>query len=51
VKKAKEFISGGMEIADAALETGFTDQSHLTRNFKEIYGYTPGIYSNSIQDS
>jgi AraC-like DNA-binding protein len=50
LKKAKELIKKSVPIADAALETGFTDQSHLTRNFKNIFGYTPGRYSNSVQD-
>jgi AraC family transcriptional regulator len=28
-------------IADIALETGFTDQSHLTRVFRRCLGETP----------
>ena len=28
-------------IADIALETGFTDQSHLTRVFRRLLGETP----------
>jgi AraC-like DNA-binding protein len=30
-------------IADAALSSGFSDQSHLTRKFKLRFGVTPGV--------
>jgi len=33
-------------IADIALETGFTDQSHLTRVFRRILGETPAAFRN-----
>jgi AraC-like DNA-binding protein len=50
VRKAMGFLKTGRKIADTAYETGFADQSHLSRHFKRITGYTPGQYSNSIQD-
>lgn len=50
VRRAKELIGAGRPLAEAALETGFTDQSHLNRHFKRIVGITPGTYSNSVQD-
>jgi len=31
-------------IADIALDTGFTDQSHLTRVFRRILGETPAVF-------
>lgn len=46
--EAKKLISRGCSIVHAAYETGFADQSHLTRHFKRIYGMTPGHYSNSV---
>jgi AraC-like DNA-binding protein len=33
---------GGATLADAALMSGFADQSHLTRHFKKTYGVPPG---------
>lgn len=42
------------KISQAALETGFFDQSHLSRNFKRIVGITPGQYvskSKIVQDT
>jgi AraC family transcriptional regulator len=37
-----------MPIADVAAETGFADQSHLTRTFKKITGRTPGEYRRAF---
>jgi AraC-like DNA-binding protein len=33
-----------MELSDDALETGFSDQSHFTRTFRQMTGATPGQY-------
>jgi AraC-like DNA-binding protein len=49
VRKAKELLAHGWSIAAAALEAGFVDQSHLARNFKLIFGFTPGQFSNFVQ--
>lgn len=50
VVRAKELLSQGWPISQVALETGFVDQSHLTRQFKRMMGVTPGQYRKSIQD-
>jgi AraC-like DNA-binding protein len=50
VVRAKDLLSQGWPISQVALETGFVDQSHLTRQFKRMMGVTPGQYRNSIQD-
>lgn len=50
VWRAKELLTQGKTIATAAAETGFVDQSHLSRWFKRFCGYTPGQYRKSIQD-
>ena len=53
IAHARKLIHKGLSISQAALETGFFDQSHLTRNFKRIFGITPGRYlsqSNIVQD-
>jgi len=49
IKRAKELLARSYSAAYTACETGFVDQSHLTRQFKLIMGVTPGKYSNIIQ--
>ncbi|MEM9214860.1 MAG: AraC family transcriptional regulator [Cyanobacteria bacterium P01_F01_bin.150] len=44
VHQAKRLMAAGWSITDTALETGFTDQSHLHRHFKKMVGVTPGQY-------
>jgi AraC-like DNA-binding protein len=44
LNKARELLSGGCPIAEAALVSGFSDQSHLNRCFKRHFGVTPGQY-------
>jgi AraC-like DNA-binding protein len=54
ITHAGRLIRLGRPISEAALETGFFDQSHLSRHFKRITGMTPGYYSlhsNFIQDA
>jgi AraC-like DNA-binding protein len=50
VRHAKTLLARGTDIAEVALVTGFNDQSHLTRWFKRLWGYTPAQYRNSLQD-
>ncbi|MDV3353450.1 AraC family transcriptional regulator [Leptolyngbyaceae cyanobacterium CCMR0082] len=44
VHQAKTLLAEGHPIAEAALATGFADQSHLHRHFKKMLGVTPGQY-------
>jgi AraC-like DNA-binding protein len=44
VNKAKRLLLKGMSCADSALECGFFDQSHLSRNFKRAFGVSPSRY-------
>lgn len=43
VQVAGRLIEGGETLAEAAIEAGFADQSHLTRAFKLSHGFTPGV--------
>jgi len=45
-KRAKQLLEHGLDISSAALDCGFFDQSHFTKNFKGLYGTTPGQYVN-----
>lgn len=44
VECACELLSEGTAPADVAAETGFADQAHLTRVFKQRIGTTPAAY-------
>lgn len=44
IQMAKQLLSTQMPISQVAIATGFSDQSHLTRHFKQIVGVTPGQY-------
>lgn len=50
-RAARELLLSGLPIAQAAAQTGFTDQSHLTRTLKRITGLTPGQFRNSVQEA
>lgn len=41
---ARALLAQGLPLAQVALETGFADQSHFTRRFRNIVGITPGQY-------
>lgn len=47
VAQARKLIRSGASLSETALETGFFDQSHLSRNFKRIVGVTPRQYFHS----
>ena len=44
LQKVQSLLAGGESPASAALLTGFYDQSHLCRHFKNTCGMTPGQY-------
>jgi AraC-like DNA-binding protein len=45
VAQARTLLAAGLPAVRVAMETGFTDQSHLTRHFKRAFGVTPGQYA------
>ena len=47
--QARRLIRSGTALSDAALQSGFSDQSHLTRLFLRAYGVTPGCYAASVR--
>lgn len=44
ISKAKKLLEQGVPPVEAALRTGFSDQSHFTNYFNRFIGLTPGIY-------
>jgi len=54
IEASKDLLLKGHTIIDAALSSGFYDQSHMSRNFKKLTGITPRQYQqacNIIQES
>lgn len=47
LRRAKELLRAGRSPADAALEAGFCDQSHLNRHFARLVGLTPAQYAKA----
>jgi AraC-like DNA-binding protein len=45
VGRAKQLLAAGMPLPQVAHVSGFSDQSHLTRQFKRLVGVTPGRYA------
>jgi len=50
VNKAKRLLEAGVSPIEAALQSGFTDQSHFTRFFKNFIGLTPRQYQDICSD-
>lgn len=44
VTEAEKLLRQGVPPAEAALRTGFFDQSHFTHRFQRMIGLTPGAY-------
>jgi len=44
VRLARQLLVNGATLIDAALQSGFADQSHLTRAFVRQFGVSPGRY-------
>lgn len=48
IARAERLLAAGTRPAEAALESGFCDQAHLTRAFKAVKGVTPGRYRTAF---
>lgn len=44
VERARALLKSGCTPLAVAMQLGFADQSHLTRQFKQTYGIGPGAY-------
>jgi AraC-like DNA-binding protein len=48
---ARRLLRAGRSIAAVAAETGFSDQSHLGRWFRRVFGVTPGRFRAGLPAS
>ncbi|PZP26455.1 AraC family transcriptional regulator [Pseudomonas kuykendallii] len=46
---ARKMIASGASLANAALASGFSDQSHMNRQFVKAYGASPGLYASAMK--
>lgn len=51
IGKAKHLLEQGVLPADAALQTGFADQSHFSGYFHRFIGLSPGAYREIFSDT
>jgi AraC-like DNA-binding protein len=51
LRTARRLIGTGLPISEAAAQSGFTDQAHLTRWFSRTYGITPGTYRRALTEA
>lgn len=49
VNAAKRLLEQGASPLDAALQTGFSDQSHFTNYFTSFIGVAPGLYRDILR--
>ncbi len=49
LRHARRKLLEGSAVGTVALEVGFSDQSHLTRQFKRVYGVTPAVYARGAR--
>lgn len=50
IRAARRLLEAGRTITEAALATGFADQSHLHRHFQRSLGVTPAQYQQRFSD-
>jgi AraC-like DNA-binding protein len=47
--QVRRLMKSGLSLAEAALEAGFADQSHMSRQFKRAYGFTPARWAAALR--
>lgn len=48
IEHAKRMLADGVAVAEVALATGFADQSHLSKRFKDLVGLPPAAYRRTV---
>ncbi|MCM1212073.1 MAG: AraC family transcriptional regulator [Blautia sp.] len=50
INEAKTLLEKGIQPMEAAIQTGFSDQSHFTNYFSRFIGLAPGVYREIFLD-
>lgn len=50
ISEAKKLLEQGISPLEAALQTGFSDQSHFSNYFNRFIGLTPGLYRDIFSE-
>jgi len=48
LEQARALLKSGCTAVSVAMQLGFADQSHLSRQFKQVYGVSPGEYRSGV---
>ena len=48
LEQARVLLKTGCTAVTVATQLGFADQSHLSRQFKQVYGVSPGEYRSAV---
>ena len=51
IRHAHALLQRGVPATTVAYECGFSDQAHLTRSYKNMFGITPGTYLRAVRQS
>lgn len=51
LEQARALLKTGCTAVAVAMQLGFADQSHLSRQFKQVYGVSPGEYRSAVARS
>lgn len=51
IGKAKRLLEQGVPPVEAAMQTGFSDQSHFTNYFNRFIGLSPGVYRDIFKNA
>jgi len=49
IANARTLLARGVSPCEAAVDSGFCDQSHLTRHFRRAHGLTPAEYARGVR--
>ena len=50
ISEAKKLLEQGIPPVEAAMRTGFSDQSHFTNYFSRFIGLSPGVYRDMFSE-